>query len=250
MNTHFRVLIIGLFTMLFSTLVVADMSDRVQQMKTLLADESRPAADKARDDGRKPAEVIAFLGIAPGMRVLDLFASAGYYTEVLSKAVGENGTVYCQNNPRVLQMRGGAAGKALAERLEKNRLANVQRLDVSVAELALSPESLDAVTFVLNFHDTYNREPQAAVGILKLVSRFLKPGGFIGLIDHVGTDGNDNAKLHRANVAAVRKAIADAGLKIAAESDILANPADDHTKMVFDPAIRGHTDRFLFKVVK
>jgi predicted methyltransferase len=250
MNTHFRVLTIGLFTMLFSTLVVADMSDRVQQMKTLLADESRPAADKARDDGRKPAEVIAFLGITPGMQVLDLFASAGYYTEVLSKAVGESGTVYCQNNPRVLEMRGGAAGKALDDRLKDNRLANVQRLDMSVAELALPPASLDAVTFVLNFHDTYNREPQAAVGILKLASRFLKPGGFIGLIDHVGTEGNDNAKLHRANVAAVRKAIADAGLKIAAESDILANPADDHTKMVFDPEIRGHTDRFLFKVVK
>ncbi len=183
------------------------------------------------------------------MAVLDLFASGGYYTEVLSKAVGESGKVYCQNNPGALERRGGAAEKMLSARLD-GRLDNVERVDKPVRELDIPAGSLDAITFILNFHDVYNNDPEASVRILEVLSGLLKPNGFIALVDHVGEPGNDNASLHRVDPAAVRKAVSNAGLKIAAESDLLANPDDDHSKMVFNPDIRGYTDRFLFKVVK
>lgn len=243
-----------IYTTLIATLCFAasaDMhGDRIAQMQALLSDETRPEADKARDEGRKPARVIAFLGIEPGMTVLDMLASGGYYTEVLSKAVGEDGKVISQNNPRVLQMRDGAADKALTARLKGGRLANVERMDIGLRELSLEPGSLDAAMFILNFHDVYNNSPEVAVGLLRQIASYLKPNGFIGVIDHVGAPGNDNAGLHRVDPAAVRDAIDKAGLTIAAESDILSNPGDDHSKMVFAPDLRGHTDRFLFKVVK
>lgn len=94
-----------------------------------LASEDRAAADRARDAGRKPAEVVAFLGIGSGMTVMDLIAAGGYYTEVLSLAVGPTGKVYSQNPPRVLQFRDGANEKALSARLADGRLPNVERVN-------------------------------------------------------------------------------------------------------------------------
>lgn len=247
--SHLPILIVAA---LFAASAFADTNTdmRIRQMRTLLSDPTRPAADKTRDASRKPARVIAFLGLDPGMTVLDLFASSGYYTEVDSKAVGPTGKVYAQNNPAILAMRNSAVGHALTARLENNRLPNVQRMDVPLASLPIPAGSLDAITFVLNFHDIYNYNPQDAVKMLEQLKRLLKPHGFIALIDHVGVAGNDNAKLHRVQISQVKKALTEAGLKIEKQSKLLRNPADNHKLRVFNPAIRGHTDRFLFKVVR
>lgn len=252
MKKTFNLLLAILAVTSFTTAALADTNTdlRIKQMRTLLSDPTRPDVDKKRDVDRKPAQVVAFLGINPGMSVLDLFASSGYYTEVDSKAVGPTGRVYSQNNPAILAMRNGAIGKALGTRLKDNRLPNVERVDVALKDLKIPPDSLDAITFVLNFHDIYNDSPTRAVTILKELKKLLKPTGFIGLIDHVGVAGNDNAKLHRVQMSQVKKAIDEAGLRVEKESDLLANPKDDHKLRSFAPEIRGHSDRFLFKVVK
>ena len=78
----------------------------------------------------------------------------------------------------------------------------------------------------------------------------LKPGGVLGVIDHVGVDGQDNKALHRMLPQQARDALTKAGFTIEAESNMLANPADDHTTMVFDPAIRGKTDQFMIRARK
>lgn len=252
MKTILNYLLVVCATFVFVSSALGDTNTnlRIEEMRTLLSDPTRPAADKAQDPERKPAEVIAFLGLNPGMKVLDLFAGSGYYTEVDSKAVGPTGIVYCQNNPGILAMRGGAIGKALDARLKDDRLPNVKRLDEPLDHLKIPPGSLDAITFVLNFHDIYNDSPQEAVAVLKRLKRLLKPTGFIGLIDYIGVAGNNNAALHRVQISQVKQALHSAGLRIEKQSNILRNPHDNHKLRVYNPAIRGHADRFLFKVVK
>lgn len=219
-------------------------------LETRLASEERPEADRARDAGRKPAAVIAFLGIESDMRVVDLIAAGGYYTEVLSLAVGSGGQVYAQNSPYVLQLRDGANEKAISARLAGDRLTNVERLDREIAELGLEPDSVDAAMTALNFHDIYNaRGPKAVDGFLKAVLEFLKPGGVLGIIDHAGGVGDDK-ELHRIKEELVVAAAVAAGFELDATSDLLRNPDDDRKMNVFDPAIRGQTDRFLLRLRK
>ena len=215
-----------------------------------LAAPTRSAADRARDAGRKPAEVVAFLGIEPGMTVMDLVASGGWYTEVLSIAVGDGGTVYAQNPPMMLAFRDGYYDKAIAARLAGDRLPNVVRLDRDLAETGLPPGTLDAAITALNFHDVHNgMGAQEAMGFLVAVRALLKPGGVLGLIDHYGVSGNDNNALHRLDVAVALPIIEGAGFEVLA-SDLLRNPNDDHTKMVFDESVKGKTDRLLLRLTK
>lgn len=212
----------------------------------------RPEADRARDASRRPAEVLAFLGIGPGMTVMDLIAAGGWYTEVLAEAVGPEGTVYTQNPPRVLAFREGAYDRELTERLAGGRLPNVVRLDRELAEVDLPPGSLDAALTAQNVHDVYGEGgPQGEKALrdfLRRVRALLEPGGVLGVIDHAAVPGTHDASLHRIDEATVVAAARDAGLEVAARSDLLRNPGDDRTRRVFDPAVRGRTDRFLLKL--
>ena len=223
----------------------------VVDLRALLASESRPAEDRARDAGRKPADVIEFLGIESGMRVMDVYAAGGYYTEVLSLAVGPDGEVVAQNPPGLLQVRDGTYEKQISARLADGRLPNVSRLNADFGEIGADAGTFDAAITALNFHDIYNRNgPEAAVAALKAVYGVLKPGGVLGIIDHVGNADADNAELHRIEKdIAVESAIA-AGFVVEEESGLLHNADDDHTQRIFNEGIRGHTDRFALKLRK
>jgi predicted methyltransferase len=135
------------------------------------------------------------------------------------------------------------------------RLGNAEEVRVPLAQAGVVDKA-DAVVTAMNLHDIYNGfngqpagEPPA-LDFLKAIYAALKPGGVLALIDHVGVAGQDNAKLHRMLPQQARDAITKAGFTIEAESKLLANAADDHTKMVFDPAVRGHTDQFMFRARK
>lgn len=215
-----------------------------------LATAPRSEADRERDAGRKPAEVLSFLGIGPGMTVMDLIASGGWYTEVLSVAVGPGGTVYAQNPPIMLNFRDGYYDKAMSARLADNRLPNVTRLDRNLDQTGLPPNSLDAAITALNFHDIYNGSGAAvAAGFLDDMMALIKPGGVLGLIDHRGAPGNDNVALHRLELEAAMPLIENSGF-VVTSSALLRNPGDDLTLNVFDEAIRGSTDRILLRLVK
>jgi predicted methyltransferase len=211
----------------------------------------RPDADKARDAGRKPADVVVFSDIESGMVVLDVMASGGWYTEVLSIATGPEGTVYSQNPQSYLERRNGAGLKELNERLAGDRLSNVVRTIGELAELDIEPGSVDAALTALNLHDTYNfNGAEAATAFLQNIYSYLKSGGVLVLIDHVGNAGGENIKLHRIAKQDVMDLIATTEFVVEAESELLANPADDRTQMVFGKDMRGNTDRFLFKLRK
>jgi predicted methyltransferase len=220
-------------------------------LRPLLASDSRAAEDRARDAGRKPSRVIEFLGIKPGMRVLDIIAAGGYYTEVLSLAVGPEGQVVAQNPPGVLEMRDGANEKTLSARLAGNRLPNVLRLNSEFADIGANAGTFDAAITALNFHDIYNgRGPEAALAVLQKINSLLVSGGTFAIIDHVGVAGADNASLHRIEKSLAIDTAKAAGFVVEGDANILANAADDHTQGVFAEGLRGNTDRFLLKFVK
>ena len=215
-------------------------------MQELLADPGRSDSDKARDAARKPAEVVAFMQIEPGMTVMDVMAAGGWYTEVLSLAVGADGTVYAQNPAFMLEFRDGFNDKALAARLADDRLANVERIDATVAASGVADGSVDVVFSALNFHDTYYMAGEdAAAALLQSIKTKLKPDGVLVLIDHNGDPELDNAKLHRIPKDIVLRMAADAGYLLEAEGDMLSHPADDGSAMIFLKDIRGKTDRFV-----
>jgi predicted methyltransferase len=215
-----------------------------------LAAAARSEEDRARDAGRKPAEVLAFLGVESGMEVIDLMAAGGWYSEVLSIAVGEEGSVVAQNPPFLLGFRDGAYGVALSERIG-DRLTNVTRVDLSWAELGASGAQYDAAMSALNLHDAYYlQSPETAAEMIASVYTVLKPGGVFGVIDHAGNADGDNGSLHRIDKALAIELATAAGFTVEDESDLLGNGADDHTQGVFSEGIRGKTDRFLLKLRK
>lgn len=223
----------------------------VDALATALAAPSRPQADRDRDADRKPAQLMTFLGVERGMTAVDVMASGGYLTEVLAVAVGPTGKVHAQNAQVMLQYNNGVYAKAIAARLEGNRLPNTARLDGDVT--ALPPNSVDVAVTAMNLHDIYNRGaqgPQAAQALVKSVYDALKPGGVFGVVDHIGNAGADNARLHRMQKQQAIDVAKAVGFVVDAESDIYAHPADDHTKGPFDPALRGKTDQFTLKLRK
>ena len=227
------------------------MAEAPADLRTLLASDSRSEEDRARDAGRKPADIVEFLGIEPGMRVLDVIAAGGYYTEVLSLAVGPGGHVVAQNPPVILEMREGANEKAISARLADDRLPNVSRMNSDLEDIAADAGTFDAAITALNFHDIYNsRGPETALATLQAIYSLLKPGGVFGIIDHVGVAGADNSALHRVEKSVAIETAKAAGFVVDGDANILANPADDHTQGVFAEGLRGNTDRFVLKLGK
>jgi predicted methyltransferase len=216
----------------------------------------RFAGDAAEDTWRKSNEVLAFLDVKPGMHVLDYFAGGGYYTELLSRLVGPEGRVYAYNNAEYAKY----AGDKPTQRYANGRLANVVEVGGPPEQLTIEPESLDAALFVQSFHDLHWRSKKGdwpktdpAQSLTQLV-KALKPGAVVVVIDHVaaaGSNPDDSVDaLHRIDPEVVKREFTAAGLAFDSESKILANPADDHTKVVFDPAVSHKTDQFVFKFRK
>jgi predicted methyltransferase len=218
--------------------------EQAARMSAALAAPGRPAEDKARDAVRKPIETVQFLGIETGDTVIDVIAAGGWFTEVLSAAVGPSGRVLAQN-PQFFVSREGFAA---AEKARHDRLGNVQAVHGELAAAGIT--QADAAITALNLHDLFNGQngEEAAVAFARGVYDALKPGGVFGVIDHVGIAGQNNAQFHRLEVADARDVLTKAGFTIEAESGLLHNPDDDHTKPVGEMA--RHTDQFLLRARK
>ncbi len=227
----------------------------VSVYEAAVANEARPEADRARDAGRRPAEVLEFVGIRPGMIVLDMFSGGGYYTEILSRLVGDAGRVIAHSNKAYISF----VGEEFEMRYLGGRLANAEVLMAENNELSLDAESVDAIMLVLAFHDLYDDDPDngwPAIDVdafLAELFKGLRPGGVVGVVDHYAAAGaprETGGTLHRIDPAIVIEEMNKAGFELEAQSDLLRNPADDHEKSVFDAEIRGKTDRFLMRFRK
>ncbi len=215
----------------------------------------RPAEARALDAGRKPVEVLKFLGLKRGDRVLDVMTGSGYYAEIIGNAIGSYGTVLAEEPPVFADEKSRAAFALLTR-----RVPNVVLLEVMPADIDPPANSIDFTLMHLVYHDAYwssekykfpRMDPEA---FLKRLYAATKPGGIVGVVDHVAAPGGDPRsvadKLHRIDPAVVKADFARAGFKLEAESDMLRSAADDHSKLVFDPAVKGKTDRFVMRFRK
>jgi predicted methyltransferase len=221
-----------------------------------VADTGRPAADIARDTDRKPAEILAFLDINPGMTVLDVFAGGGYYTEILNGVVGPQGKVWSHNN----RSYEGFVGEELQQRFADDRLSNTQRVTSEANELDFEDASLDATLMILAYHDFFFSSDQFGwprveeQAFLQNLCRDMKPGAILGVVDHIANPGGDVSEiaftLHRIDPDRVIADMTGACFDLAAESEMLRHPDDDHSTPAIAPELRGKTDRFVYKFIR
>jgi predicted methyltransferase len=177
---------------------------------------------------------------------------SGYFTRVFSEAVGAKGTVYAVVPQQMVDRRGTAAD-AVKSIAADPAYQNVKVLVQPAAEFS-APEPVDVVWTSQNYHDMHLAAFDMDVaGVNKAVFKALKPGGLYIVLDHAARAGSgteDAQKLHRIDPAVVKTEVVAAGFVFEGESDALRNSADPHTGMVFDPALRGKTDQFIYKFRK
>jgi len=219
------------------------------------ASPERLAGDYDRDAGRKPAEVLELFGFEQDMTVLDMFSGGGYYSEVIAHVVGPQGRVVAHSNEAYLNF----VGEEFTARHANGRLANVEILMAENNELQLNEGEYDAIMLALSFHDMYFDSPEQnwlKIDVQKLLAELhkgLKDDGFIAVVDHYAETGappESGNTVHRLDPTIVVAAMEAAGFVSDLESDLLRNPDDDHSKSVFDPELRGKTDRYIIRYRK
>ncbi|MFZ0871777.1 MAG: methyltransferase [Rhodanobacter sp.] len=218
-----------------------------------VADPGRPPEDKAQDVNRKPAEVLAFAGIKPGDKVVDLMPGSGYYTRIFSKIVGPKGVVYALQ-PTEIDKVAPKRLQTLRAFADTQAYANVVVLVQPIAAIAI-PEHVDMVWTSQNYHDMHNPllgSPNMA-NLNKSIFNALKPGGIFLVLDHAAAAGSgvaDTNTLHRIDPAVAKTEVTAAGFEFVGDSDILRNPDDNHSLPIFDKLIKGKTDKFIEKFRK
>jgi predicted methyltransferase len=216
-----------------------------------LADPIRPASDIARDEARKPAELLAFAQIAPGEAVGDYVMGGGYFTRILAAAVGPKGRVHAFQPQEFITFRAAYADE---QRQTVAASANILAVNGPIAAPAFSAP-LDTIITIQNFHDLYLKPFPADTGARasSALFRALKPGGTLVVVDHSAVAGSGTSAadtLHRIELRAVVDVLTQAGFKLEAESAMFARLDDPRTAIVFDPAIRGKTDQFVLRFRK
>lgn len=220
-----------------------------------IASAERSPANVKLDESRKPAEVLRFFGLARGMHVLDLFGGNRYWAEMVAPAVGPKGSV------TVWQPKSSFSDKTKAEFAAfTTRQPNAAIISSPLGTPAFGHDRYDFAIFNLNYHDLYVDHSSHGIARveprvwLKRLYAAMKPGGIVGVIDHVAKPNDDTRAtanaFHRIDPAVLKSDFKSAGFVLAGTSNLLRNPADNHTLKVFDPAIRGKTDRAVFRFRK
>jgi predicted methyltransferase len=225
------------------------LADPPATLAAAVADPARPAADVARDADRKPLEMLAFAQVKPGDTVLELIPGGGYFTRLLAKAVGPTGVVLAAS-PAVIP----GADKVAKEIAADPRYGNVKAVGFDGPTL-MDPQQVDVIFTAQNYHDLHLTQAKQDVPLLdRLFFDKLKHGGLLIIIDHAALPGSPVVAtadtLHRIDPAVVKTEVEGAGFVFDGESPVLRNPDDPHTKIVFDPSIRGKTDQFVFRFKK
>ena len=221
---------------------------------TVVSAPDRSAADKDLDPGRKPAEMLDFLDVRPGMKVEDLGAGGGYTTELIARSVGPSGAVYMQNDPRWLSF----LKDALAERFTHPAMKDVVRAEIPFDD-PVPPEAknLDLVVMNVIYHDIVNM-PVDRARMNKIIFNALRPGGAYVVIDSSAKDGSGlsaTQTLHRIDESVVKEEVQTAGFRLASEGTFLRNPDDPRDWNASPNAAaklgkRGQSDRFALKFIR
>ena len=240
--------------LLFAVAAAAPAADRIDVPSAIaaaVADSHRPAEQTKLDPRRKPAQMLAFAGVKPGDRVADFMPGNAYFTRLLSTVVGPAGKVYAFVPEE--QVKNCAPEEVAGTRaiVHDPRYANVTLLTGAVNRFS-TPQRLDVLWTAQNYHDLHDTfmGPANIQELNKAFFNSLKPGGVFIVLDHAAASGSalrDTETLHRIDPMTLRREVEAAGFVFEAQDNALANAADDHSLMVFDPLIRGRTDQFVFK---
>ena len=249
-----RLALLAATALAFTTPAIA--ADMPAYVTAAVSNADRSAAETARDANRKPADMVAFAGIKPGDKIVDLVPGKdAYFTHIFANVVGSSGHVY---SFMPTELDGELASHKPPIQLPPDgtvdpKWPNVTFVHHSLVALDL-PEKVDVVWTSQNYHDFHDKfmGPVDMAKYNKAVFDALKPGGTYIVLDHAapGAGPEVTETLHRINPDVVKTEVEAAGFKFVGESDVLHNPADDHSKNVFDPSIRGKTDQFVFKFEK
>jgi len=240
-----------LFAIAIAAMPVAAAQAAPADVAAAVSAPGRPAEATALDAGRHPAEILRFGGLRRGDRALDLFTDSAYYGEIMARAVGPTGSVFGWQPTEFTQ-------DSTRRDLDgvRQRSPNFRVVFTPANGFALPASAFDFAMIHLNYHDTYytNERRHYAMdpeGFLRTVFQSIKPGGTIVVVDHVANPGGETRAvvqaLHRIDPATIRADFERAGFVFDGESNLLRNPQDDHSKLVFDAAIRGHTDRVVYR---
>ena len=242
-----RAAAIALLAGLAAACSAAADTDTPPDPKVIVADASRPEADRAMDADRHPADLLALLDLEAGQTVADVWPG-DYWDRLFANAVGPAGKVYAvhleeadkaEDNPTPADGSMPLAG-------HPNVIAAVTH-----ANTFALPAPADVIWMRQNYHDLYDKfmGPADVPAFNKAVYAALKPGGRFVIIDHAAPDGSglaDTETTHRIDAAVVKSDLAAAGFRFVGESQVLRNPADDRTRSVFDPSVKGKTDQFVY----
>ncbi len=223
---------------------------------TAVADPGRPATDTALDASRHPAEMVAFSRVKAGDTVMDVWPGHGYWTRLFSTTVGAKGKVYAYVPAEIAEFKSDPVAIAKAVAAEPGR-GNVEEFS---DPLAAPPPAefrnrFDVVWTFENYHDFHDSFMKGADvdAFNRAVFASLKAGGYYVVVDHAAAAGSGlshTEDLHRIDPATIKAEVEKAGFVLDGESKVLASPADPHTAKIFDPAIRGQTDRVAYRFRK
>jgi len=207
-------------------------------------------------DQARQAELIRFARVDPGSTVIDVYPGDGDWTRLFSEVVGPEGRVYSFVPAEVAHFKNNPVGlmRTLAEQPGRE---NVEAVSADLVAMAEVMQPADVLWLHLFYHDLHTALIQdkgaTAADFNRAVYERLKSGGFYVIVDHAaaaGTGTSDTQSLHRIDPAVVREEVEAAGFVLEAKSTMLANKDDPHAIKVFDPAIKGATDRFAYRFVK
>jgi predicted methyltransferase len=232
-------------------LLAAAHAEAADRYDAAVANPARSAADVTRDALDHPADILRLSGIKPGMRIADVLAGDGYYSELASYVVGPKGKVFMINNPAFDHWSEGP----LQERLKSGRLANVEHETLDLNQMKLPPASLDAIFLIKVYHDLYWVDTTEGVWpkidvshVLDQLAAALKPNGILLLVDHSAKPGSGNSvasSLHRIEESYAIKDVESHGFKVIAKSDLLRRPDDARDLISYKGPMLGKTDRFV-----
>lgn len=218
-----------------------------------LASPDRIELDRRNDPLRRPDLVLGFFELKPGMTVLDLFSGGGYYTEIVSRIVGDDGKVVAHNNEAYLAY----AKDSLDGRFAEDRLSNVERVTAEADELELPPNTFDAALAMLTWHDFYYLDeengwpPIDESSMVNKLCEALKPGAVLGITDHIAVSGSEaeetSQTLHRIDPQHIRGDLDGSCFEFEGELKVLRNEQDDHEQPMYAQGVRGRTDRIVYK---
>ena len=251
MSFKFSAPLAGIIAIVLSATAMA--ADVPASITAAVDNPARPAAQRERDAGRHPAELLAFAGVKPGDKVGDFLMGGGYFTRIFSSAVGPTGRVYAYVPDELTAI---AKGRPPSVSLfaGKPPYANTRMILQTLPSFS-APEKVDMVFTAQNYHDMHLAfmGPADLSVVNRRVFQALKPGGVYIVIDHSAKAGSglrDSDTLHRIDAAFVRREIEAAGFIFVGESKVLRNAKDPMTANVFDASIRGKTDQFVYKFRK